>query len=255
MSSEERVKAELCAGSFCGCLVEGDAEQNARERKIKRRAIVVSILLQSTALAVFVIAPLFAKPAELTGRIVVPVPPYRSSAAPRQAAQPPTGTTHIVRCLHCFEPFRIPPTVPTLEREEEQGPPEIIGSITNSSVNADPHGLIGIPDTRPQRPQTEEVLREKKRIHESHIDPALLTRRIEPVFPPLARQTRRSGKVELHALIGTDGSVQELQVVSGDPLFIPSALEAVRQWHYRPTYLNGQPVEIDTFITVIYTLQ
>jgi protein TonB len=254
MSNEERVKAELCAGTFSGCLVEGDAEQNARERKIKRRAIGISIVLQSVALVVFVVAPLFAKPAELTGRIVMPIPPYRNNPAPRQATQPPTGTTHIVRCLYCFEPHGIPPTIPTLEREDVQGPPEIPGSITNSTSKGDPYG-IGIVDSRPQPPGAEDVSHEKKRIHESHIDPALLTRRIDPVFPPLARQTRRSGKVELHALIGTDGSVQELQVVSGDPLFVNSALDAVRQWHYRPTYLNGQPVEIDTFITVIYTLQ
>jgi periplasmic protein TonB len=88
-----------------------------------------------------------------------------------------------------------------------------------------------------------------------HIDPALLTRRVEPVYPVLAHQLRRSGRVELHAVITTDGSVQSLEVVSGDPLFVNSALEAVRQWHYKPTYLNGQPVEIDTYITVIYTLQ
>ena len=253
MSSEERVEAELCAGSFRDCLVEGDAEQNARERKIKRRAIVVSIVLQSTALAVFVVAPLFAKPAELTERVVVPVPPYRNSPAPRQATLPSTGRV-VVRCMYCPS-TRIPPRVPTLEQETLQGPPEISGSTNNSTVNGDPSGLLRIPDTRPQRPQIDEIPRDKRRIHESHIDPALLTRRIEPVFPPLARQTRRSGKVELHALIGTDGSVQELQVVSGDPLFINSALEAVRQWHYRPTYLNGQAVEVDTFITVIYTLQ
>jgi len=254
MSNGERVKAELCAGTFSGCLVEGDAEQNARERKIKRRAIGISIVLQSVALAVFVIAPLFAKPAELTGRIVMPIPPYRNSPAPRQPSQPSSGTTRIVRCLYCFEPHRIPPTAPTLERDDVQGAPEIPGSITNSAGNGNPEG-IGIVDSRPQPPRVEDSTHEKKRIHESHIDPALLTRRIEPVFPPLARQIHRSGKVELHALIGTDGSVQELQVVSGDPLFVNSALDAVRRWHYRPTYLNGQPVEIDTFITIIYTLQ
>lgn len=82
----------------------------------------------------------------------------------------------------------------------------------------------------------------------------MLVRRVEPVFPPLARQIRRSGKVELHAVIATDGSIQSLEVVSGDPLFIQSALDAVRQWRYRPTMLNGQPVEIDTFITVLYTV-
>jgi len=78
---------------------------------------------------------------------------------------------------------------------------------------------------------------------------------VEPVFPALARQIRRGGKVELHALIATDGSVESLEVVSGEPLFVESALEAVRQWRYKPTYLNGQPVEIDTFITVIYTIE
>ena len=251
MSSEERVKAELCAGSFSGCLVEGDVEQNARERKIKRRAIAVSIVLQSTALAVFVIAPLFAKPAELTERIVVPVPPYSHSVAHRQAnpnPQPPTGR----RCIFC------PGTRTQLTGgravSSNDAPTQIIDDPDISGANDNRNTQLNIFDNRRQ-PLPPPETREKKRIHESHIDPALLTRRIEPVFPPLARQTLRSGKVELHALIGTDGSVQELQVVSGDPLFVNSALEAVRQWHYRPTYLNGQPVEIDTFITVIYTLQ
>ena len=251
MSSEERVKAELCAGSFSGCLVEGDAEQNARERKIRRRAIVVSIFFQSTALAVFVIAPLFAKPAELTERIVVPVPPYSHNVAHRQAnpnPQPPTGQ----RCIFC-RGTTTQLAVATVASSNDAST-NAIDDPDISGLNDNRNSQIDIFDSRRQPPPPPET-REKKRIHESHIDPALLTRRIEPVFPPLARQTRRSGKVELHALIGTDGSVQELQVVSGDPLFIPSALEAVRQWHYRPTYLNGQPVEIDTFITVIYTLQ
>jgi TonB family protein len=254
MSSEEPVKAELCAGSFSGCLGEGDGDESARERKIKRRAVGISVVVQSAALAVFVIAPLFAKPAELTGKIVVPIPPYRNSPTPRQATQPPTGSNHIAHCLYCFDPRRIPPTVPTLQREDEQDAPEISGSITNPTGGGNPYG-IEIVDPRPRRPLIDNIPQEKKRIHESHIDPALLTRRIEPVFPALARQTRRSGKVVLHALIGTDGSIQALGVVSGDPLFIDSAKEAVLQWRYRPTFLNGQAVEIDTYITVIYTLQ
>jgi protein TonB len=89
----------------------------------------------------------------------------------------------------------------------------------------------------------------------AHIDPAMLIRRIEPIYPALARQIRRSGKVELRAFIATDGTVQSLEVVSGDPLFVSSALEAVKQWRYKPTYLNGSPMEVDTYITVIYTLQ
>lgn len=82
----------------------------------------------------------------------------------------------------------------------------------------------------------------------------MLIRRVEPVYPPLAIQIHREGRVELRAIIATDGTIRSLEIVSGDPIFYQSALEAVRQWHYKPTILNGQPVEIDTRITVIYTM-
>lgn len=82
----------------------------------------------------------------------------------------------------------------------------------------------------------------------------MLIDRVEPVYPALARQTRREGKVELHAIIATDGTIKSLEVVSGDPLFLQSAQDAVRQWRYHPTILNGQPVEVDTYITVTYVL-
>ncbi len=88
----------------------------------------------------------------------------------------------------------------------------------------------------------------------THIDPALLIHRVEPAYPALPRQMGRSGRVELRAIIATDGTIQFLQIVSGDPLFTHSALDAVRQWRYRPTVLNGKEMEIDTFITVIYNI-
>ena len=83
----------------------------------------------------------------------------------------------------------------------------------------------------------------------------MLIHRVEPVYPALAKQTHREGQVELRAIIATDGTMQSLQVVNGDALFLHSAVDAVRQWRYRPTILNGQPVEIETYITVTYTLQ
>jgi TonB family protein len=82
----------------------------------------------------------------------------------------------------------------------------------------------------------------------------MLIHRVEPTFPTLPRQTGREGRVELHALIGTDGAVRALQVLAGDAMFYNSALDAVRQWRYKPTFLNGRPVEVDTHITVIYKL-
>jgi len=92
-------------------------------------------------------------------------------------------------------------------------------------------------------------------IYKTTIDPAMLIRRVEPIYPALARQIHREGRVEMHARIATDGTVQSLEIVSGDPIFYQSAKDAVSQWLYRATVLNGQKVEIDTYITVIYTMQ
>jgi len=83
----------------------------------------------------------------------------------------------------------------------------------------------------------------------------MLIHRVEPAYPTLPKQLGRDGRVELRAIIATDGTIQSLQVVGGDPLFYPSAMDAVRQWRYSPTVLNGQPVEIDTYISVIYRMQ
>ena len=83
---------------------------------------------------------------------------------------------------------------------------------------------------------------------------AMLVYRVEPAYPTLMQQIRKSGRVELRAIIATDGSIQSLQAISGDPGFFQSALDAVRQWRYRPTILNGQPVEVETTITVIYNI-
>jgi TonB family protein len=76
-----------------------------------------------------------------------------------------------------------------------------------------------------------------------------------PVYPPLAQQARIQGLARFTAIIGVDGKVQSITVVSGHPLLIPAAQEAVRQYVYQPTLLNGQPVEVVTQIDVIFSLQ
>lgn len=83
---------------------------------------------------------------------------------------------------------------------------------------------------------------------------AKLLNRVQPIYPPLARQTRISGTVRLHAIIGFDGAIKSLEVVSGHPLLQQASLEAVRQWRYEPTKLNGESVEIDTTIDIIFSL-
>jgi TonB family protein len=81
-----------------------------------------------------------------------------------------------------------------------------------------------------------------------------LLNRVQPMYPPLARQTRISGKVSLHVIISKEGTVSDVQVVSGHPLLLASSIDAVRQWRYEPMLLNGQPVEVDTTVDVVYVL-
>ena len=76
----------------------------------------------------------------------------------------------------------------------------------------------------------------------------------KPAYPPLARTTRTQGTVKIQALIGRDGVIRNLQVVSGPPLLIAAAIEAVQQWRYQPTLLNAEPVEVITEIDVNFTL-
>jgi periplasmic protein TonB len=78
--------------------------------------------------------------------------------------------------------------------------------------------------------------------------------RVNPVYPPLARQMRISGKVELQGVLGTDGRIHELKVISGHPFLVKAAVDAVLQWVYRPTILNGQAVEVQAPITVNFIL-
>jgi protein TonB len=78
--------------------------------------------------------------------------------------------------------------------------------------------------------------------------------KVEPVYPVLARQARVSGTVELLGVLGTDGRIHELKVLRGHPLLINAALEAVRQWIFEPTLLNGQAVEVAAPITVNFIL-
>jgi protein TonB len=235
-------------GSLNGCMVEGDEEQRVRERRIRRWSLAVSIAIQSVLLAVLIIAPLIAK-TEKISYTFTPIPPYgHQPKSPHRVVEVPS---HPLRpaCAFC-PPTRIPDRIVTHDNNPPDDP--FRSAYTGPSIP----GAIPFDDSRPQ-PQRPDTVHENvapKRLVIGHIQPAMLTRRIEPVYPPLAIQIRRAGRVELHAIIATDGSMQSLEVVEGDPLFVQSALDAVSQWHYQPTMLNGQPVEVDTHITVIYNM-
>ena len=257
MSCDSRTDPPESQGFPKSCLVEGDAEQRLRERHVRRRALGVSIVLQSTVLGVLVLTPLLAKP----GRIalgVVPVPPYyghREARSAPERAQPRTPQT-IHNVSRIYAPPTIPPTIPT--REDTSTSEQGMDQFAIPGIGPEGPGLIPLESSRSgaRPPQPPEVPAERPVIvHRTQLDPAMLIHRVEPVYPALPKQLGRSGRVDLHAIIATDGTIQSLQVVGGDPLFYQSALEAVRQWRYTPTTLNGRPVEVDTYIYVIYTIQ
>jgi len=240
-------------GSLHSCLVDGDPEQRSRERHVRRRAVAISITTQSAIVAAIVLIPLFAKPGKIAAT-VVPIPPYYAhrvqstgeriiERAPRHPVDP-----------RIFDPSALHrPVVVVRDPNPDPGPAPIPG-FSERGPGTSTVGQIPILDIRaPERPQPQRA-QAPNIVHVTHLDPAMLTRRIEPIYPTLMRQIGRSGEVQLRAIIGTGGTIQSLQVVGGDPGFFQSALEAVRQWHYKPTVLNGNPVEVDTFITVIYNI-
>ena len=86
------------------------------------------------------------------------------------------------------------------------------------------------------------------------VQEANLIHKVMPVYPPLAKSARVQGTVEFTAIIGKDGAIRELKLVRGHPLLVNAAKQAVEQWRYKPTMLNGEPVDVITDIVVNFTL-
>jgi periplasmic protein TonB len=91
-------------------------------------------------------------------------------------------------------------------------------------------------------------------VHISHMSEGDLVKKVLPSYPPLARSARIQGAVILQAMISKQGAIENLRLLTGHPMLAPAAIEAVRQWRYRPYILNGEPVEVDTQITVNFSL-
>ena len=135
----------------------------------------------------------------------------------------------------------------------------VVGGVPGGVPGGTPGGVIGgiigaVPAAAPPpvkevKPATPQRIRVG-----GNVQAANLIKKITPPYPPLAKQARIQGTVRFTAIIGKDGTIQNLQLVSGHPLLVPSATEAVKQWVYRPTLLNGEPVEVITQIDVNFTL-
>ena len=247
---------EQHANFLGGCLVDSDSEFEKRARRIRYRAVVASIVLQVLIVAALVLFPLFSKGESIGGYTYTPVPPYRHGrrvSDHHQQESPRVGHRRTI-CISCFR--AVQPIVTSSGLVPASEPTDDIGDAPPGS----PEGpnIPGLPDNSTERreplPPPSEFAKPRTVQVSSKVQEARLVRRIEPVYPYLAKVTHREGRVDLRALIATDGRIGSLEVLSGDPLLIQSALSAVSEWRYRPTLLNGEPVEVETYITVIYTL-
>jgi periplasmic protein TonB len=155
--------------------------------------------------------------------------------------------------IRLMQPGRIPISIPMGGDDPAPAPtggPEIGLGGPGAGV---PDGILRTGrGTMPVRPPAPTPVVRAIRI--SSMLEGNLIRRVEPVYPPLARSARIQGRVVLAAVISKAGTIENLRTLSGHPMLVPAAVDAVSQWRYRPYILNGEPVEVETQITVNFTL-
>lgn len=153
-------------------------------------------------------------------------------------------------------PTKIPEKVQMI-KEEEAPPPMMSTGVVGGVPGGVPGGQMGgvIGGIISSTPVAVPHVATPQRVRVSAgVTAGNRTRYIQPTYPPLARQARIQGAVVLQAEISKDGSIENLRLVSGHPMLAPAAIDAVKQWKYKPYYLNGEPVEVETQITVNFSL-
>ena len=220
--------------------------------------VVVSMAFQLVFVAVLILIPLLfteALPKTLMATMLMAPPPPPPPPPPPAVVQVVHRVIpHLMDAGKLVAPKVIPKDIKIIKEEEAPdmggmtgGVP---GGVAGGSMGGVMGGVLGGVGAAPPPPKPV-----GGRIRQGgNVQNAKLINRVQPQYPALARQTRISGTVRLHAIIGKDGSVQSLTLESGHPLLVQNALDAVRQWRYQPTLLNGEPVEVDTTIDVIFSL-
>jgi protein TonB len=237
-------------------LVDGDPVTKLRDRHRRREALGISFVIESVVLALLIVAPLMTSVAQPHFTTTSSMPLAFGGSHTAAEARHPTSA------IHRSEKFRAHPFTftmnPTARRPAPQVEEDVVPPISGASSS--PPGGNMITDFRPAdvpvQPSKEMKKPDEKRAVKisEPVQQAQLVSRIEPRYPLLALQTRKEGTVLLHAIISREGRITAIEVVSGSPWFVQAALDAVREWRYRPTYLNGEPVEVETSITVIFRL-
>jgi protein TonB len=219
--------------------------------------IIVVPLLSTSQLPAVLLTGILRAPA------VPPPPPPKCCDAPATAVKTPPRQFSEGTLL---EPRKIPDKAQLIV---DEAPPVIaagggvIGSV--GGPNGVPDGVIGAiaseasrfappapaPPVKAKEPEPAKIRRVRVG---GEVQPPILIHKVTPVYPPIARQTRTEGVVTLRCVIGIDGRVSRLELESGHPWLVRAAIDAVRQWRYRPTLLNQEPVEVAMQVDVSFRL-
>ena len=229
------------------------------ERSRRGLTALTSFGLQALAVGVLLIIPLL-RPSGLPlfRGLSTPVslgrPLGEPPAVPRRASASMNTVPHANALdLTLRMPTRIPNEIlPT----SEDGPPQVnaVGTTTGDTIG-DPHGIPNVlrDGSQPVLPVAPPPVRIAP-VRISHMSEGDLIRKVLPTYPPLARGVRIQGQVVLQAVISKQGTIENLRLLSGHPMLVAAAIDAVRQWRYRPYVLNNEPVEVETQITVNFSL-
>jgi protein TonB len=236
-------------------------ESGGRLKTKRGRTTTFAIILEIALVGVMVLLPLIFTEAlpkqQLMTFLVAPPPP----PPPPPPAAAPVKIVKQIQTDIVNGALRTPTKIPQkiqMIKEDEAPPPVmassgVVGGVPGGIPGGQMGGVIGgiISSTPVAVPKV--ATPQRVRVSQG-VSAGLLVRKVNPNYPPLARQARIQGQVILRAVISKDGSIEGLTLVSGHPMLAPAAIDAVKQWKYKPYLLNGEPVEVDTEVLVNFTL-
>jgi protein TonB len=240
-------------------MFEDSLIESGNKLKTKRLATsIISFFGQFLLLGVLILIPLIYTEAlpktQLMTFLVAPPPPPPPPPPPAAAVVKVVKIQSDLVNGQLRTPTKIPEKVQMIK--EEEAPPVmgsgvmggVPGGVPGGSMGGVIGGMINSTAAIPKVATPQRV-----RVSQG-VSTGLLIKRVQPNYPPLARQARIQGQVVLQAEISKEGTIQNLQLISGHPMLAPAAIEAVKQWRYKPYLLNGEPVAVDTQVVVNFTL-
>jgi protein TonB len=230
-------------------------EDSVLQKKTNSKAVMASFIFQCGLVVMALVIPLlnyYEIPlTQLSTMLVVPPPPPPPPPPPVEVVVVKRAPQQFQQAL--TQPKSIPDQVAIID--EPQSLPGVVGGLGGSAFGSGVLGSIvaDVPQVAPPPPPPPPPPPKRIRVGGA-VQQARMLRRVNPVYPPLAKSARIQGTVQLSAIIGKDGQIAELNVIEGHPMLIQAALQAVQQWQYKPTLLNGTPVEVATQVNVVFTL-